>query len=181
MKRKVVLFSILALLIMLVAVFAMTSSARACIILPASAVANGPPSVYTITSTTTLPSGFTISKGDLTIPNLLTIETGAHAKGYDTNSVSTFTSVLDPNTHVLTIYFDGSWQVIGSPRDGFRYYPWSFVMTEYNYNPSVGEGNPDTVQVVAQGFGTFAGDTLVLHYAGPNQLTGTWTGYVIMR
>jgi len=176
-KRKVVLFSSLALLIMLVAVFAMTSSARACRIVPASVVTNGPPSVFTITSVTTLPSGFTISKGDLTIPNLLTIGT----QGYYTNSVSTLTSVLNPNTDVLTVYFDGSWQVIGSPAGGFRYYPWSFVMTEYNYNPSVGEGNPDTVQVAALGFGTFAGDILVLHYDGPNQLTGTWTGYVIMR
>jgi hypothetical protein len=177
MKKNVFMFSILALLVMLVAVFAMTSSARACVIVPASVVANGPPSVYTITSTTTLPSGLVITKADFTIPNLLTIGT----KGYDTNCVSTFTAVLNPNTHVLTFYFDGRWQVIGSSTNGFRFYPWSFIATEYNYYPSVGEGNPDTVQVVAQGFGTFAGETLVLHYDGPNQLTGTWTGYVFMR
>jgi len=174
MKKKVVSFSILALLMMLIPVFAMASSARACQIVPASVVVNGG-ATLTVVSVTPYSWGF-VGKYDLTIANLLTIGT----KGYDTLSISTMTGVFDSKTKIFNLYCDGGWYVVGSPTDGFRYYPWSFIITEYNYDPTTNTKSSATVQCVAFGFGSFAGDTLVLHYAGPNQVTGTWTGYVIM-
>jgi hypothetical protein len=80
----------------------------------------------------------------------------------------------------LTYYFDGSWQVIGSPTNGFRFNPWSFVITIYGASLTSSAYTFGTVQIVAQGFGTFAEETLVLHYKGTAVETGTWTGYVIM-
>jgi hypothetical protein len=172
-KGRVVSFSILTLLIMLVAVLAMASSAKACTIFPASAIAIGPPTVTDI-SETTLPSGLIVGSAHLVVPDLLTIGT----KGYTATSISTWTWVINPYTKWAQSRFDGSLQV-GSPTNGFRYYYWSFVITEYGYDVSTMAYKFGTVQVVSYGFGSFAGDTLVLHYAGTNVLFGTWTGYVI--
>ena len=177
MKGKVILFSLAVLLMLFAFTPLMASSASACLIVPASVIPIGPPTM-TVTSVTSLPSGFVITKGDFSIPNLLVIGTGAHAKSYDTINTSTFTAVFDPYTDVCTITFDGSWQVILSTTNGFRYYPWSFVLTYYGYvSPS--EYSYATVQVVAQGFGIFAGQTLVMHYAGTNSFT-PWSGFVII-
>jgi len=173
-KGKVILFSSIVLLMVFAVAPLLAPSASACQIVPASVVANGVPTL-TIVSVTPYSWGF-VGKYDLTIPNLLTIGT----KGIDVRSISTLTGVFDSKTKIFNVYSDGGLYVIGSPTDGFRYYPWSFIITEYNYDPSTNTFSHATVQCVAFGFGIFAGDILVLHYAGPNQVTGTWTGYVII-
>ena len=174
MKGKVILLFSVVLLMLFAVTPLMASSAKACIIVPASVVVNGSFKL-TIISVTAFSWGF-VGKYDLTVANLLKIGT----KGYDTLSISTMTGVFDSKTKIFNVYSDGGWYVIGSPKDGFRYYPWSFIITEYNYDPSTNTFSHATVQCVAFGFGIFAGDILVLHYAGPNQVTGTWTGYVII-
>jgi len=48
-----------------------------------------------------------------------------------------------------------------------------------DYDPTTGASSAMTVHAVAQGFGTFRGQTLVLSYEGP--VGGAWTGYCIKR
>jgi len=176
-KGKVILLSALVLLMLFAFAPLMASSAKACIVVPATVMATGPPTM-TITSVTPTPTGW-IAKGDLVIPNLGVIGTGVHSKTYVTNSISTFTAVFDSKTDVVHDYFDGIWQVVGSPTDGFRYYPWSFMITEFNYNPTTMSYSYAIVQAVAFGFGIFAGETMVLHYAGTNTFE-PWSGFVII-
>ena len=174
MKKKFILFSSVILLMVFAVAPLMASSAKACLIVPASVVPNGA-FIVSDYSQTTLPSGLIVGSANLAVANLLTIG----AKSYDTDSISAWTWVINPVKEWTQSRFDGSWQVIGSPMNGFRYNSWSFVITEYGYDVSTMAYTFGTVQVVAQGFGCFAGETLVLHYAGTAVETGTWTGYVI--
>ena len=178
MKKKVILFAFIAIAVMAGSLALATANAfpepKA---IPVALFATGPPSYLTQTGTILNTPNLVIDTYKMAIPNCLVI--GADPVYVFADSVSTFTSFFYPKTDYLQLFFDGCWQVTGVDASGFRYYPWSFIISDTNYNPIAGVGTYNTVQVIAFGYGSFAGDTLYLHYAGANQLTGTWTGYLV--
>jgi len=177
MNKKVGLFALLVIAVMLAASFAMMSSAKAEICTPVYLFATGPPTVFTqIGTAKTLPNGWITETFELAIPNCIVVEAKTP---YDifADSVNTLITLYNPTTGTLYIHFNGNWVV--DSKDGFRN-PDTLVFTEYNYDPTTGVGASNIVNCVAFGYGRFAGQILVLHYSGPNPETGTWTGYLIM-
>jgi hypothetical protein len=173
MKKKVIPFTILALLIMLAAGFAMTSFARAATFLPASVSVTGPPTV-TVGTVTTLPSGVMQFRDfGFEIPNLLMIGTNS----YNTLSISTFGGQWNPHTGTVKWHFDVVWSVVGSPSNGFA---GQAEITGLNYNPITDAVTWATVHCVAQGFGIFAGETLKLDLSASSSFL-PWTGVCIVH
>lgn len=171
-KKTVKIFSILAVMILLVGMSGTMSNVKAIRFVPASVYATGPPTVTPGNIKYFSNGGFISWDWGFSIPNAMWIG----SREYDTLSVSTFGGVYVPSTDTLTLHFNVVWTVGSYPWDGFR---GQLVIIEYNYNAVTETGNPDSVYVVAHGFGTFEGMPLILSYYGPNQVTGTWTGYVI--
>ena len=171
MKKKVVGFSILGLLVLLATGFATISFAQASTIVPASVHVTGPPTVTT-GNVDVLPSGVVQMRDfGFSIPNLLTI---GSAK-YNTLSVSTFNGQVNPQTGIEILHFTGAWTVVGTS-NGFA---GQIEIKEFNYDENTHSGSPVTVHCVAQGFGIFAGQTLKLDLSGPSSFND-WTGVCII-
>jgi len=175
-KRKIILFSSVALLMLFAVAPLMASSAKACIIVPASVTPTGPPAI-TVTGLTATSWGF-IVKFDLVVSDDLVIGTGAHSQTYQIINIDTGTGVFDSKSDVFTTYYDGSSQVVGNPTSGFRNNAWSFVVTQYGYNPVTESYSFVRAYIIGAGYGIFAGHILVAKYTGTN-LNEPWTGYLI--
>jgi hypothetical protein len=146
-----------------------------------------PPAVAPKYSWTT-PSGITIDIGSQT--NIVG-QLGIGSNTYALYSHSVSNLVFNSKTGVADRYSDAIWYVTplatgpleGAP-DGFS----GNVQIVYNGVTtinSLGVPNPPyssySVQVMMQGFGKFAGDTLMLSFSGPAVLPPPpWTGYCLI-
>ena len=175
-KKKVILFSSVVVLMLFAVAPLMASSAKACIIVPVSVTPTGPPAI-TVTGFTATSWGF-IVKFDFEVSDNLVIGTGANSQTYQVINIDTAIGIFESKSDVFSTYYDGSSHVVGNPTSGFRNNYCSFVVIEYGYNPTTQSCSYVTAYVIGAGFGIFAGHTLVVKYAGTN-LNEPWSGYLI--
>ena len=79
-------------------------------------------------------------------------------------------------TGVFVGHFDALWTLAGDDSSGFS---GNMEMRAYDFNPVAGTWSWWSAHEVAQGFGDFAGQTLMLSIRGPLDLTAPFTGYLL--
>jgi hypothetical protein len=79
-------------------------------------------------------------------------------------------------TGVFVGHFDAVWTLVGDDSSGFS---GNMEMRANDFNPVVGTWSSWSAHEVAQGFGDFAGQTLMLSIQGPLDLTAPFTGYLL--
>jgi hypothetical protein len=187
MKKKIISFSILVIMLMLVAMLAATSAASACSInqrcniVPASqktgaVISKAPGEVTTLKNGIVLDNGIIYdATGKLTIGSTT----------YNIYSANTIDAVYNPKTEVLNDRFDAVWYVgTGTTvsSDGFKGDIYVQYTAVTSFPPTVTNlaVSQLTVHCVLRGFGSFAGQTLVLSYDQPTSVTtASWTGFVV--
>ena len=187
MKKKIISFSIFVIMLMLVAMLAATSAASACSINPRCNIV--PASQKTGTVISKAPGEVTTLKNGIVLDNGIIYDTtGKLTIGSITSNIysaNTIDAVYNPKTEVLNDRFDAVWYVgTGTTvsSDGFKgdiYVQYtavtSFPPTVYNLAVS-----QLTVHCMLRGFGSFAGQTLMLSYEQPTSVTtASWTSFVV--
>ena len=79
-------------------------------------------------------------------------------------------------TGVFVGHFDILWTLIGDDSSGFS---GNMEMRAYDFDLYAGTWSWWIAHEVAQGFGDFAGQTLMLSMDGPMDMTAPWTGYLL--
>jgi hypothetical protein len=79
-------------------------------------------------------------------------------------------------TGVFVGHYDCVWTLVGGASSGFS---GNMEMKLYDFNPFAGTASWWSAHEVAQGFGDFAGQTLMLSMNGPFDMTAPWTGYLL--
>jgi hypothetical protein len=79
-------------------------------------------------------------------------------------------------TGVFVGHFDCVWTLVGDGSSGFS---GNMEMRAYDFNPYADTWSSWSTHEVAQGFGDFAGQTLMLSIHGPYDMYAPWTGYLL--
>jgi len=79
-------------------------------------------------------------------------------------------------TRVFVGHYDCVWTLADDDSSGFS---GNLEMKLYDFDLSAGTWSWWSAHEVAQGFGDFAGQTLMLSMEGPMDITAPWTGYLL--
>jgi hypothetical protein len=125
----------------------------------------------------------TTDAGVIQYRDMSTVRSGSVLTIGDTNypvySRDTWDAAFNPNTKVLVRHDDAIWYISadGSP-DGFA---GNIEAKAFDFNPVIRRYSRVEDHCLLQGFGTFAGQTLMMSYDGPGGPGHSWTGFSLLK